>query len=153
MTNPIASRLATVLATWFGCGLVPKGPGTAGALGALLVAYLVPVSPWILTAIFLVPGIWAAGAHARLTGRLDPQDVVIDEVLGQWITLAAAVHTNSWQPWLLAFILFRLFDITKPWPIRRLEHLPGGFGIIFDDVLAGLFGAVVMQVAGWNNLY
>lgn len=153
MTNPIASRLAALLATWFGCGLVPKGPGTAGALGALLVAYLVPVSPWILTAIFLVPGIWAAGVHARVTGRLDPQDVVIDEVLGQWITLAAAVHTHTWQPWLLAFILFRLFDITKPWPIRRLEHLPGGFGIIFDDVLAGLFGAVVMQVAGWNNLY
>jgi len=149
MTN----RIASLLATWFGCGLVPKGPGTAGALGGLLVAYFVPVSPWILTAIFLIPGIWAADVHARVTGRKDPQDVVIDEVLGQWITLAAAVHTSTWQAWLLAFVLFRFFDIAKPWPIRRVEKFPGGYGIIFDDLLAGVFGAVVMRVAGWNNLY
>ncbi len=149
MKNQIASGLAT----FFGCGRVPKGPGTAGALAALLVAYLVPVSPWILTAIFLIPGIWASTIHAQITGRKDPQDVVIDEVLGQWITLAAAVHTRTWQAWLLAFILFRLFDITKPFPIRRVEKLPAGYGIVLDDVLAGIYGAVVMRVAGWNNLY
>ncbi len=147
------NRIASQLATFFGCGLVPKGPGTAGALGGLLVAYLVPVSPWILTAIFLIPGIWAATVHSQITGRKDPQDVVIDEVLGQWITLAAAVHTRTWQAWLLAFVLFRLFDITKPFPIRRVEKLPAGYGIVFDDVLAGIYGAVVMRVAGWNNLY
>jgi phosphatidylglycerophosphatase A len=153
MTNSGVNRLATQLAIWFGCGRFPYGPGTAGALGGLLFAYLVPLSPWLLTALFLAPGVWAADVHARLTNRKDPQDVVIDEVLGQWITLAAAVHTHSWQAWLWAFVLFRFFDIVKPWPIRRLEKLPGGYGIIADDLLAGLFGAVVMQVAGWNNLY
>lgn len=147
------TKFAEFLATWFYCGKFPKAPGTMGALGGLLVAWMVPISPWVLSALFLAPGIWAAGAHAKSTKRKDPQDVVIDEVLGQWIVLAAAVHTKTWQAWLLAFVLFRLFDIYKPWPIRQVETLPRGYGIVLDDVVAGLFGAVVMQIAGWNNLY
>jgi phosphatidylglycerophosphatase A len=91
--------------------------------------------------------IWAAGATARQLGKEDPGLVVIDEVLGQWLTAAAIVHAN-WRSYVLAFALFRIFDITKPWPIRKLEALPGGLGIVADDLLAGVYGAVVMWLAG-----
>jgi phosphatidylglycerophosphatase A len=81
---------------------------------------------------------------ARASGRKDPQFVVIDEVAGQLITLIAA--PIAWQSLLLGFILFRGFDIVKPWPVRRLERLPEGVGIVVDDVAAGIYGLAVMQV-------
>jgi len=108
--------------------------------------YLVP-----LTLFMMPPAIWAADATARQLGKEDPGLVVIDEVLGQWLTAAAMVHAN-WQSYVLAFALFRIFDITKPWPIRKLEKLHGGFGIVADDLLAGIYGAVVMWVAGRYHL-
>jgi phosphatidylglycerophosphatase A len=97
------------------------------------------------------PAIWAAGATARDVGKEDPGLVVVDEVLGQWLTAAAIVHAN-WQSYILAFALFRLFDITKPWPIRKLESLPGGLGIVADDLLAGVYGAVVLYLVGHYGL-
>jgi phosphatidylglycerophosphatase A len=78
--------------------------------------------------------------------------VVVDEVLGQWITLAGALTLN-WKSWVAAFVLFRLFDIWKPPPVRRLESLPGGMGIVADDLMAGVYGSLVLIVAGWCNLY
>ena len=81
----------------------------------------------------------------------DPGMVVIDEVIGQWLTLAG-VTTFNWKTWLAAFLLFRAFDIWKPPPVRQLEGLPGGLGINADDAMAGVYAALVLSAAGWFNL-
>ena len=153
------SALARLIATWFGCGYAPKAPGTAGSLAAIVIAWAlhtyaaVPALAFAALAILLaIPGIWAAGVVAHELGREDPQIVVVDEVVGQWMTLAGATALN-WKSWLLAFALFRLFDIWKPPPVRQLERLPGGLGIIADDAMAGVYGALVLFAAGWFNLY
>ena len=153
------SALARLIATVFGLGYAPKGPGTAGSMGALLIAWLLytyaGVAPlWFaaLAAALAIPGIWAAGVVAKELGRKDPQIVVVDEVVGQWLALAGALHLN-WKSWLAAFALFRLFDIWKPAPVRQLERLPGGAGIVADDAMAGLYAALVLFAAGWFNLY
>jgi len=144
-----------LIATWFGCGLSPVAPGTVGSLAALAIAYVLPWRPiyFAALAVVLLPvAIWSAGATARIANRKDPQIVVIDEVLGQWITLAGAAVLN-WKSWLAAFLLFRLFDIWKPPPVRRLETFAGGIGIVADDMMAGLYGALVLFLAGCFNLY
>ena len=155
----VMRTVAYLLATWFGCGYFPKAPGTAGTLGGLAVALLIDRlfgwPPWAYAALALValwPSIWSATFVARDMGRKDPQLVVVDEVIGVWITLAGATRLN-WQSWLLAFLLFRLFDIWKPWPVRKLEALPDGTGIVMDDAMAGIYGALVLFTAGWFNLY
>ncbi len=144
------NRLALLLATWFGCGYWPKGPGTAGSLGALLVAWPLMQwagwSPWhfvLLAAAMTLPAIWSATLTARISNKKDPQIVVIDEVLGQWIALGGA-SVLDWKQILGAFLLFRLFDITKPWPVRRLEALPDGTGIVCDDLAAGIYAAAAL---------
>jgi len=106
----------------------------------------------ILGVAAIVPGVWAAGVTAAAKNRKDPGLVVIDEVAGQWITIAGMVNPASWKSWLLAFLLFRIFDIVKPWPTRQLEALPGGTGIVMDDVMAGVYGALVLHGLGWFNL-
>jgi phosphatidylglycerophosphatase A len=149
---------AFLIATWFGCGYAPVAPGTAGSLAALVIAIALNYAGYgrgmllILTAILLAPGIWSAGVVAIETNKHDPQIVVVDEVIGQWITLAGAT-TFNWKSWLAGFVLFRLFDIWKPPPVRQLEALPGGTGIVADDVMAGLYGALVLFTAGCFNLY
>lgn len=150
---------ARVLATWFYCGYFPVGPGTAGSLAAVAIAWVlhryenVPAPAFALMAVLLAgPGIWAADVTAKQEGREDPGIVVVDEVIGQWLTIAGATSLNS-RSWLLAFALFRIFDIWKPFPIRRLEKWPGGVGIVADDALAGIYGAMVMLAAGWLHLY
>lgn len=152
-------RLADIISTWFGCGLFPVAPGTVGSAAAVLLAYagnlVRAYNPlWLLapTALLLAPGIWAAGVTAGSRGRKDPGMVVVDEVLGQWITLAGATRFNT-RSWLLGFALFRLFDIWKPYPARQLESLPGGKGIVADDLMAGVYGALVLYAAGCFNLY
>lgn len=149
--------LARLLATWFGCGYAPKGPGTAGSLAAVAIGWplhaYAGVGPWgfaILALALTGPAIWAAGVTARETGLKDPQIVVIDEVVGQWIALAGASELN-WKSWLAAFLLFRAFDIWKPPPVRQLERLPGGTGIVLDDLMAGVYAALVLSAAGWFN--
>lgn len=150
--------LATLLGTWFGCGYWPKGPGTAGSLGALVVVPLWIQQGWspvwllALAVAFTLPGIWAAGRVSAALGLKDAQIVVVDEVIGQWITLAGAAQLN-WKTTLGALALFRLFDITKPWPVRWFERLPGGTGIVADDIMAGVYGALVLFLAGCFNLY
>lgn len=150
---------ARVIATWFYCGYFPIAPGTVGSLAAVVIAWVlhryevVPAWAFAPMAVLLaVPGIWAAGVTAKLEGREDPGIVVVDEVIGEWLTIAGATTLN-WHSWLLAFALFRIFDIWKPFPIRRLEKLPGGVGIVADDMLAGVYGAVVMLAAGYFHLY
>jgi len=146
--------LARVLATWFGCGYAPKGPGTAGSLGALLIAWpLRHQTPWffaLLALILLAPAIWSATSTALQVGKKDPQIVVIDEVIGQWISLAGAAAYSP-VAWIAAFLLFRAFDIWKPWPVRQFEKLPAGTGIVMDDVMAGVYAALVLYLIGWNN--
>jgi phosphatidylglycerophosphatase A len=156
---PAGRIYSFLIATWFGCGFSPVAPGTAGSLAALLIAIALHVYAGsgraiflVLAAILLIPGIWAAGVVAQLENKKDPQIVVVDEVIGQWITLAGA-STFNWQTWLAAFLLFRLFDIWKPPPVRQLEHLPGGFGIVADDVMAGLYGALAIFLLDRFHLF
>jgi len=151
--------LARVLATWFYCGYSPVAPGTAGSAAAILIAWILhtyAAQPAIAFGFFgvvlAIPGIWAASVTAREMNLKDPGIVVVDEVVGQWITLAGATVFN-WQSWLLAFALFRIFDIWKPPPVRQLEKLPEGFGIVADDAMAGIYGALVLFAAGRLHLY
>ncbi len=143
---------AALVATFFGIGRLRPGPGTWGSATTVLLWWLLAGSitparqPWVaalLAAIVIFVGIPAATRVARASGMKDPQFVVIDEVAGQLITLVAAPVT--WQSLLLGFILFRGFDIVKPPPVRFLERLPQGAGIVIDDVGAGLYALIVMQ--------
>ncbi len=106
----------------------------------------------ILILLFLWPGIWASTRTARLLAREDPGMVVVDEVLGQWLTLLGAAELN-WKTFLAAFVLFRLFDIWKPWPVRRFEDLPEGLGIVADDLAAGVYGAMALTISGRLGFY
>jgi len=148
---PRLNRTAFLIATWFGCGFAPIAPGTAGSLAGMVIAIALSYAGYgrgtviILAAILLAPGIWAAGVVAKHTNKPDPQIVVVDEVIGQWITLLGTAAYN-WKTWLAAFVLFRLLDIWKPAPARQLENLPGGWGIVADDVMAGLYGALAIFV-------
>jgi len=153
------TRLALTLATWFGCGYFPWGPGTAGSLAALAIAallhfYLVStrVTLVFLAILLFLPGVWAATQTARYVQTEDPGLVVIDEVLGQWITLAGVAVLNT-KSLIAGFLLFRLLDIWKPWPIRKLERLPEGWGIMADDVAAGILGALMLYIGGSRGLY
>jgi len=151
--------LADTLSTWFFCGYFPKAPGTVGSLAALIIGWLLHqyfgLAGWhflLLAALLFGPAVWAAGVTARAHRIEDPQFVVVDEVIGQWIALAGAASLN-WKSYLAAFALFRLFDIWKPPPVRQLEALPGGWGINLDDVMAGVYAALVLWAAARFNLY
>jgi phosphatidylglycerophosphatase A len=156
-----------LIATVGGLGDLLPAPGTtAGSLPALVVWWLFGItlgSSWQLIAITValavaaaVAGTWAADVEARRRGRLDPGPVVIDEVAGQWLSYAVA------QPFVtlgglhglslfagLGFVLFRVLDVVKPWPVRPLERLPGGVGIMADDIAAGAIAGVLLAIA-WH---
>ena len=152
--NGAKRRIALLLATVLGAGYSPVAPGTAGSLVAVVIALALRLPPWqyaVLAAILFAPAVWAAGIAADTVGKKDPGIVVIDEVIGQWISIAGAATLN-WKTALAAFALFRLFDIWKPAPVRQLEALPGGLGINADDAMAGLYAALVLWLAGWFNL-
>jgi phosphatidylglycerophosphatase A len=139
--------------TFFGIGHLRPGPGTWGSLTAALlwwaVALRIPAEArvWALGAAIVAVtfiGIRAATLVARGAGRKDPSQVVIDEVVGQWVALLAVpLH---WKPLLVGFILFRVFDILKPPPVRQLERLPEGTGIVVDDLGAGVYALIIMQL-------
>jgi len=142
------SRLAVVLATVGGAGFAPIAPGTVGSAVGIVVYAVTrgwPVAGQLslLTAVTVV-GIWASTRAARHFGDSDPSFVVIDEVAGQLVTLCL-LHVGLFGM-LVAFALFRIFDIVKPWPARQLESLHGGLGIMADDVMAGVYGWIVMRV-------
>jgi phosphatidylglycerophosphatase A len=144
---------ATLVATFFGAGRMRPGPGTWGSAATVLLWWLLAREipprwqPWAAAglALFVIAiGIPAATKVARACSLKDPQFIVIDEVAGQLIALIAA--PASWKCLLAGFILFRGFDIVKPPPVRQLERLPEGSGIVIDDVGAGLYALVVMQL-------
>jgi phosphatidylglycerophosphatase A len=142
-------RIAFVLATWFGCGYVPIAPGTAGTLGAIPL-YLAlrpfgPVAVLAAAALLTVVAVWAASEVVIAKVEPDPQIVVIDEVVGVLVTLAASAPT--WTSLAAGVVLFRIFDQWKPWPARSLESLHGGMGVVMDDVAAGVWGAAVLGLA------
>ena len=136
------SRAVSAIATWFGCGHSPRAPGTVGSLGAVPLHLLLREAPPVVHALGIAltigAGTWAAHQYATERAQSDPQSVVIDEVAGTLLALAAVRHGPFWLQ-AVALLLFRVFDIWKPGPIRRAEHLsPVGVGIMADDVLAGL---------------
>ena len=147
-----AGPLAWLVATLFGVGRLPLAPGTWGSAATVLLWWL--VSHWIggswqlgaaigLVVLATGVGIPAATRVERQTGRKDPQFVVIDEVVGQLIALIAV--PVFWKSLLSSFILFRVFDTLKPPPVRQLEKLPEGIGIVMDDIGAGLYALAIMQ--------
>jgi phosphatidylglycerophosphatase A len=146
---------AWTVATFFDAGYGKPGPGTWGSVAALLLwaaesmaahptARTLFIGLLISIALAITFGIPAATIVERQSGRTDPGFVVIDEVIGQWIALLGS--PADWRHGLIALVLFRLFDITKPFPVRRLERLPGGWGIVFDDVAAGLYALGVASL-------
>jgi len=131
----------------FGCS--PKAPGTAGSAAAMLAAPLLfmPLSPgWrvaVLLAVFLLGSLAVTRAESLL-GKKDPGEIVLDELLGQWLTYLPFAAL-SWGWLLIGFVLFRVFDILKPYPVRNAEHwLPGGWGVMIDDVIAGLYAMLCL---------
>jgi len=145
------SNPAALLATWFGSGLLPWAPGSWGSLAALPFAWIIAAYAGMAgllvaaAAVFAI-GCWAAGRVERASGVKDAPFIVIDEVAGQWLALAPAPLDPLF--YLAGFLLFRLFDIAKPFPIRRIERaFPGGFGIMADDIAAGLYAALVLVIA------
>jgi phosphatidylglycerophosphatase A len=148
---------AWVVATFFGAGLMKPGPGTWGSAAAALLWFALGMRFSVIQMSWLtalaagaatVVGVAASTRVERESGRTDPGFVVIDEVAGQWIAL---IHSHwGLGPLLAAFLSFRIFDILKPWPARRLETLPGGRGIMFDDLAAGVYALLVVQILqGW----
>jgi phosphatidylglycerophosphatase A len=130
-------------------GRAPVAPGTAGTLVGILLYLLVRDlgGLWYgaVCAAVIVIGIWAAGQADRMFGAKDHSTIVIDEIAGYLV--AMLLVPGTWQYIAAAFFLFRAFDIVKPFPLRRLEHLPGGLGVMLDDIGAGVYTNVVLQVA------
>ena len=172
-------RTAQALASWWWIGYLPKAPGTWGSLAALpcawlILTYLSVTALWCLTVILYVVGTWANHVYMQHTDRHDPKEVVIDEVVGQWLLLAwwlplytQAVHpsvsvqqlltylpdgVSLWLAYAAGFVAFRVCDIFKPWPVSWADqHVKGATGVMLDDVLAGAYpialwyGAVAVQ--------
>jgi len=141
---------ASLIATWFGSGLLPGAPGTWGSLAALPFAWaLVWLGGYLalLAAIGIIfgIGIWAAGHYTQASGLKDCQNVVVDEVAGQWLSLLF-VPLDA-VAYLTAFLLFRICDIFKPWPANMADRkVYGGFGIMLDDVIAGAYALFLMHL-------
>lgn len=138
--------LGGVLASTLGTGFFPWGPGTVGSIVAAFAFFYSPVNPLVLLPFVLLLGWIGCEAGRKLWGE-DPSVVTIDEVAGTWIACLAVPST--WGAWgiLAALVLFRIFDIAKPWPVNKLDEMKNGIGILLDDVAAGLMAAGVMFIA------
>ena len=141
-----------VLAFGFGTGLVPLAPGTAGSLVGVLIAWLMLNVGFLaqigLAVALVAAGVWICGESARRLGIHDHGGIVWDELAAMYIVLIFS--PKSLLAWILAFGLFRVFDIAKPWPIRDLDHrLKGGAGIMLDDLVAALYAALSLALGGW----
>lgn len=152
------------IATWGGCGLSPIVSGTVGSLGALPFAYIIQITlgnvglfaaSWVMFGV----GVWASNQYLKHNpGKEDPGEIVADEVAGQWLLLSILFPT--WTSYLFAFVLFRLFDIIKPWPVSLADSkVPGGLGVMLDDMVAAAYPIViylllliVAQTYGSHNL-
>ncbi|MCW8872774.1 MAG: phosphatidylglycerophosphatase A [Xanthomonadales bacterium] len=141
---------AGFLAFGLGSGLSRYAPGTVGTVVAVPFAWLLMQMPpalyWAALAALFLLGVWLCGAASRMLGRHDPGNIVWDEMVGYWLTVALLPMTWGW--WLAGFVAFRFFDILKPWPIRRLERaVGGGLGIMLDDVLAAVYAMLILAAA------
>jgi phosphatidylglycerophosphatase A len=138
------------LATWFGIGHLPKAPGTWGSLAALPFAWSFsllggPVLILAATIVVFAAGVWAAQRLERADGLKDPGHIVIDEVAGQWLTLAAFPADPVLYG--IGFLLFRIMDVAKPWPVSWLDrHVAGGFGVMLDDIAAAAYAGIVLYL-------
>ncbi len=150
------SSLSGLIATGFGSGLSPVAPGTFGSIAALLPAYLyvqyLPHNLWV-TAIVMVAalliGIWSCDRAGKKLGKDDHPSLVWDEFVGQWLVLLAV--PVSWPGWLAALLLFRLFDILKPWPVTAADkHIHGGWGVMLDDLLAAAYAVILLLLLQWQ---
>ncbi len=146
------SRLALFVSTVAYVGFFPIAPGTAGSLAALVpyaaVVWMgMPVVEALLIVAVLLVGVWAATRSEALLGGKDPGPVVIDEVLGMLVTLAFLPLSAAGI--VLGFVLFRIYDVIKPYPAGRLEHAPGGWGVMLDDLMAGLYAHVTLRLVAW----
>jgi phosphatidylglycerophosphatase A len=144
------TALGVANATAAGAGYFPFAPGTVGSAVGVAVYVLMRSAPLgvqfaALLAVVVV-GTWAGSVAARHFGREDPGHVVIDEVAGQWLTLIAT-GAAGWGV-VAGFALFRILDIVKPWPARRFERFPAGYGIMADDLMAGVYGHIALRLAG-----
>lgn len=152
---PKAPLFHNFIATGFGSGYSPIAPGTAGALLAMLIWWgysllfshciSIPVLTFIVIVVFTFAGIWSSSVVEKYWGE-DPSRVVVDEMVGTWIALLAVPEGAHWGYMLAAFVLFRFFDIVKPLGVRKMESLPSGFGIMADDILAGIYGFIVIYL-------
>ncbi len=147
LTNPVH-----FLALGFGTGLAPKAPGTVGTLAGIAVyLLLLPLPPWgylLGTLVAIIAGIWICDRAARDFGVHDHPAIVWDEVAGFLVTMVAAPVGVLWV--VLGFVLFRVFDVLKPWPIGWLDRrVGGGLGIMVDDILAGIYALVLLQLLAW----
>jgi phosphatidylglycerophosphatase A len=148
MAAPRPGLLPTLIATSFGAGFSPVAPGTMGTLTAIPLAWALarwcdPWVFWVATLAVTLIGTWAASRFVAASGTHDDQRIVVDEVAGYLVTLLLV--PKSWVHLGLAFVLFRLFDIWKPPPVRQVdEHVMGGFGVMADDLAAGVYGALVL---------
>jgi phosphatidylglycerophosphatase A len=147
--------IATLLSTIFGVGYAPIAPGTVASIVALPCAWLIASrfgSSALLTASALayLVGVWSTGIHAARVNRPDPSECVIDEVAGQW--LACAFAPASIPAFGTAFVIFRILDISKVWPVSAGEKLPGGWGIMTDDLIAGTLTLVVIAALRWQGV-
>jgi phosphatidylglycerophosphatase A len=159
--SPSVDRVAYVIATGAGAGFAPIAPGTVGAIEGVIIFLifnaiannLTSLSPFwsilllgaVNVAIFIL-GVWASSRACEICSLEDPGQVVIDEVSGQLIALSPLIAAPSVAGIILAFALFRLFDIFKPYPIRKLERLDAGLGVMADDALAGIYAAVLVWI-------
>jgi phosphatidylglycerophosphatase A len=135
------------IAFGFGAGLSRYAPGTVGTVAAIPFALLLKQLPalyfWAALVVLFVAGVYVCGSASRALGRHDPGNIVWDEMVGYWLTVALLPVTWAW--WLAAFAAFRLFDILKPWPIRALDRrVKGGFGIMLDDIVAALYAMLLL---------
>jgi len=141
--------LAKLIATFFGIGYAPIAPGTAASLVTVFIyKYLLYKFSWstqlgLMLFIYLI-GVWASSNYSREKRLEDPRTVVIDEVLGQ--IMALFLLSPTWPLMLAAFLLFRIFDVIKPFFIRRAEHYSSGWGIMLDDIVAGLYSSILINI-------
>ena len=144
-------RVSTIIASVLGIGYFPVASGTVMSIIAVPLAILIARQGGggaviVASLLAFVIGIWACGDHVRATGRDDPSECVIDELAGQWLACAGislGIGPGSAPEFALVFLRFRLFDVLKPWPISAAEKLPGGIGVMADDMLAGLAAAII----------
>ncbi len=146
-----------MFSTWFYSGLIPFAPGTFGSIAALPFAWLILEHAGKFglanaTLIVLVLGIISSRFYMAETEKDDPGEIVVDEVVGQWIVCLAIVDTTHFGQYLLALLAFRLFDILKPWPISIFDKRHDAYGVMMDDVVAGVMGAAVLYAVNYYVL-